>query len=77
MALIHCPECRKKMSTQAEFCPHCGFSFKPETLESYRQKLEEQRLLNAEINRKSAKLHLVWLCIFILVIAIASLVTHA
>lgn len=24
MALIRCPECRKKISTEAEQCPHCG-----------------------------------------------------
>ena len=25
MALIKCPECGKKISTEAEVCPHCGF----------------------------------------------------
>ena len=28
MALTRCPECRKKISESAQFCPNCGFSFK-------------------------------------------------
>ena len=24
MALIHCPECKKEISSAAESCPHCG-----------------------------------------------------
>lgn len=28
MALIECPECGKKISDKAEFCPHCGYCFK-------------------------------------------------
>ena len=40
MALTRCPECRKKISESAQFCPNCGFSFKKEDLEIYKQKLE-------------------------------------
>ncbi|MCK5783399.1 MAG: hypothetical protein KAH06_03060 [Desulfobacterales bacterium] len=25
MALIHCPDCKKKVSTTASACPHCGY----------------------------------------------------
>jgi len=32
MALTRCPECRKKISESAQFCPHCGFSFKEEDM---------------------------------------------
>ena len=53
MALTRCPECRKKISESAQFCPNCGFSFKKEDLEIYKQKLEQRRQQNAEINRKS------------------------
>lgn len=77
MALIRCPECRKKISEHATNCPHCGFSFKQEDLVIYKQKLEERRLKNAEINRKSTKLHLIWFCIFALFIIIASLITQS
>ena len=42
MALTRCPECRKKISESAQFCPNCGFSFKEEDLEIYKQKLEER-----------------------------------
>ena len=38
MALTRCPECRKKISESAQFCPNCGFSFKEEDLEIYKQK---------------------------------------
>lgn len=77
MALIRCPECRQKISEHAQSCPHCGFSFKPEDLVIYKQKLEERRLQNAEINRKSIKLHLIWLFIFTLFIVIAALITQS
>ena len=75
MALTCCPECRKKISESAQFCPNCGFSFKEEDLEIYKQKLEERRKHNAEINRKSTKLHLIWLAIFTIVILLASWLT--
>ena len=75
MALTRCPECRIKISESAQFCPHCGFSFKEEDLEIYKQKLEERRQHNAEINRKSTKLHLIWFAIFTLVILLASWLT--
>lgn len=72
MALHRCPECRKKISDSAEFCVHCGFSFRAADLAIYKQKLEQRRLHNQEINRKSVKLHLIWLAIFAAVIAVAS-----
>ncbi|OOF65499.1 hypothetical protein [Rodentibacter sp. Ppn85] len=77
MALIRCPECRQKISEHAENCLHCGFSLKQEDLAIYKQQLEERRLHNAEINRKSTKLHLIWFCIFALFIIIASLITQS
>lgn len=73
MALHRCPECRKRISDSIESCPHCGFSFKEADLEVYRQKLEQRRLHNQEVNRKSVKLQLIWLAIFSLVIGVASL----
>lgn len=76
MALHRCPECRKRISDRVASCPHCGFSFQEADLEIYRQKLEERRLHNQEINRKSVKLQLVWLVIFILVIAFAAFITN-
>lgn len=76
MALNRCPECRHKVSESAIICPNCGFSFKEENLEIYRQKLEERRLHNQEINKQSAKLHLVWFMIFALVIGIVSWVVN-
>jgi len=47
MALTRCPECRKKISESAQFCPNCGFSFKEEDLEIYKQKLEPKLIEKA------------------------------
>ena len=52
--------------------PHCGFSFKAADLEAYKQKLEARRLHNQELNRQSSKIQLVWLLIFIVVLAVAA-----
>lgn len=73
MALHRCPECRKKISESVQACPHCGFSFKEADLEIYRQKLEQRRKLNQELNRQNSKIQLVWLVIFAVVIGVASL----
>lgn len=76
MALHRCPECRKRISDSVESCPHCGFSFKEADLEIYRQKLEQRRLHNQEVNRKSVKLQLIWLGIFTVVIGIATIIVN-
>ncbi|HGO5815908.1 TPA: zinc ribbon domain-containing protein [Mannheimia haemolytica] len=76
MALHRCPECRSRISDSIENCPHCGFSFKEADLELYRQKLEQRRLHNQEVNRKSVKLQLIWLAIFTLVIGIAAVIVN-
>ncbi|HHF1939598.1 TPA: zinc ribbon domain-containing protein, partial [Haemophilus influenzae] len=70
MSLTGCPECRKKISENAENCPNCGFSFKQKDLEMYKQRLEARRLHNEEVNRKSTKLHIIWFCIFAIFIAV-------
>jgi TM2 domain-containing membrane protein YozV len=33
MAIIDCPECKKEVSTQANTCPHCGYSIQNYLLE--------------------------------------------
>lgn len=76
MALHRCPECRKRISDSVESCPHCGFSFKEADLEIYRQKLEQRRLHNQEVNRKSVKLQLIWLGIFTVVIGIGTIIAN-
>ncbi|MDG2917550.1 zinc ribbon domain-containing protein [Bisgaard Taxon 10/6] len=72
MALRKCPECRRKISESAEICPHCGFSFKAADLEIYKQKLEQRRLHNQELNKQNARVQLVWLLIFAAVIGLAA-----
>lgn len=64
-----CPECNKKVSESALNCPNCGFLFDEKTKEKYQSAVENRRIRNREINRKSAKLQLVWLIIFALIIA--------
>ncbi|NBI12355.1 zinc-ribbon domain-containing protein [[Haemophilus] felis] len=76
MALQRCPECRHKISESAQACPNCGFSFDEENLQLYREKLEQRRLHNEEINKKSVKIHLIWGAIFALVIIVSSLLTQ-
>lgn len=68
MALYKCPECRHKISETAETCPHCGFSFKAADLEIYKQKLEQRRLHNEQLNKQNIKVQLFWLVVFSLVI---------
>ncbi len=72
MALQRCPECRHKISESAETCPHCGFSFRVADLAIYKQKLEQRRLHNQELNKQNVKIQLIWLVVFIIVIAVAS-----
>lgn len=40
MALIKCPECGEKVSTQAEACPHCGYVYNPRYDYEYLSKCE-------------------------------------
>ncbi|MFA9500164.1 zinc ribbon domain-containing protein [Mannheimia sp. E30BD] len=76
MALHRCPECRKRISDSIDSCPHCGFSFKEADLDVYRKKLEQRRLHNQEVNKKSIKLQLIWLGIFATVISVAVLIAN-
>lgn len=76
MALQRCPECRHKISDSVESCPHCGFSFRAADLEVYKQKLEQRRLHNQEMNKQNVKVQLYWLLIFIAVIVLASWWNH-
>ncbi|KAE9526394.1 zinc ribbon domain-containing protein [Testudinibacter aquarius] len=73
--LTRCPECRHKVSDSAKSCPSCGFSFDPQDLERYKRQLERLREHKKEVNRKSAKLQLIWLLIFVVFIAVATWVT--
>ncbi|WGE88905.1 zinc ribbon domain-containing protein [Actinobacillus arthritidis] len=76
MALQRCPECRHKISESVIVCPHCGFSFQEADLAVYREKLEQRRLHNQELNRQNIKIQLFWLAVFSLVIIGASLLLN-
>ena len=43
MALIHCPECGKEISDQANRCPHCGFPLESETEKKLREAREKDK----------------------------------
>ncbi|MGQ0285710.1 zinc ribbon domain-containing protein [Pasteurellaceae bacterium 22721_9_1] len=68
MALQKCPECRHKISDSAKSCPHCGFSFLESDLALYRQKLEQRRLHNEQLNKQNQKVQLFWLILFLAII---------
>ena len=51
MALVPCAECKNKISSRAEACPHCGFPYR----ETERLKKEKAAKRAAEV-RKSLKL---------------------
>lgn len=50
MSLINCPECSKKISDKAEFCPHCGLPLalieSPDTVTVKKGKPKKMRLPN-------------------------------
>jgi hypothetical protein len=41
MALISCPECKKKISDSAENCPNCGFQLTPEKIAEIKEKEQQ------------------------------------
>jgi hypothetical protein len=45
LALIYCPECRKRISESAIACPHCGYMLTPEVVAA--QKEEEAKAAQA------------------------------
>ena len=42
MAMLNCPECRKKISDTATACPKCGATLTAETIQQQRQKQADQ-----------------------------------
>jgi len=43
MALITCPECKKKISDSAGNCPNCGFELTPDKIEEIKKKEEKSQ----------------------------------
>ena len=74
MALTRCPECRKNQRIRS-ILSKLWVLFKKEDLEIYKQKLEQRRQQNAEINRKSTKLPPYLVGYFTIVILLASWLT--
>lgn len=70
MALIQCPDCGKKVSSEAEKCVRCGFPLQNISHEQYKQAFEKNIEERKALNRQNAKIQLIWLVIFSLIIAI-------
>ena len=45
MALITCPECKKKMSESADSCPHCGYKLTPEKADQIKKAENEKHMV--------------------------------
>lgn len=57
MALINCPECgRKNVSDSADACPDCGYGIKEHFNKIKQDKMEKQRELELEQQRKNAEI---------------------
>ena len=44
--LTECPECKERLSSQAAFCPHCGYVIKTEVKKTVRRRKKRRRLPN-------------------------------
>lgn len=62
MALINCPECKKKVSDTAEHCPNCGFAVK-----AYVEKKKSQQISSKEINESSSLIGIIFIAVIICV----------
>lgn len=70
MALIQCPDCGRKVSSKAEKCIRCGFPLQNISSSQYQQAFEKNLVERKAINRQNAKIQLIWLVIFVVIIAI-------
>ena len=64
MAPTRCPECRKNQRIRS-ILSKLWVLFKKEDLEIYKQNSNNDANKMPEINRKSTKLHLIWLAILL------------
>lgn len=52
MALIECPECKREISSEATFCPHCGFPLKKNTEAHQDNDVVNVKIIKEENNSK-------------------------
>lgn len=75
MALIKCPECKNKLSTNAVTCPHCGFPLR-EAQNQYRICQQNKKKDIVEVHYKYliplAILCIISFCIFSLLCGMTS-----
>lgn len=70
MALIKCPECKKKISDQCENCPHCGFPIRA-TLANK----SPEDTINSASNNKKPLIKRVWFWVAIVAVGVAAAIT--
>ena len=68
MALIICPECKKRISDTASSCPNCGYQLIPEKVAEIIDKSSEVRKKNRQGRKRTIMNFVILIFIFILVI---------
>lgn len=74
MALIKCPECKKKISDQCGNCPYCGYPIKT-NVENENTVMETSEKTNLITDGKRPFYKKIWFWIVVGVVAIAAIVT--
>lgn len=67
MSLINCPECNKEISDTVKACPHCGYSFGENTLQSS-ENITKNEINNISSKNKSSKKVIIPIIIIIVLI---------
>lgn len=67
--MLCCPHCEKDVESRFLHCPFCGKPLHDETAKQiYKQRVAQRIQENRELNKRSARLQLIWLIIFAVVI---------
>lgn len=68
--MLNCPHCEKKVDSSLSHCPFCQTPLHDEAAKQvYQQRIIQSTQERQELNKRSAKVQLVWLVIFAIVIA--------
>lgn len=70
MALIKCPECKKKISDQCGNCPNCGYPIKANITTGDTEAFEKSNLLNSNTNKPFFKKWWFWTVVGVVLTAI-------
>ena len=70
MALIKCPECKKRISDQCENCPHCGYPIKANLTSD-----TTDGTINSSSKNKNTLFRCVWFWVAVAVVVVAVAIT--